>query len=266
MKCKRRIEAVLSSISILDELLEDMNLGSSVAAEEMIGKESEIFGEEFQGVNGEGREIGQESQVIEGESKEMEEESQEMNEEFRSFPEAQPFQKHSHQMTEDVIAVHDTVKEDSEDLEEEIVITDSSIISDIHLLLFELACSMTKAGSNIVHTFAGIIPSLCSPSHLPDLPSISYLSADYFREFQPRKSTIPWKVDKKELAIKALELCIKCTDHRTSSPFQICSVMLPKIASNISKNQLSDAEKLDALKGSFLYFLPVKFLFFYLAW
>ena len=252
VKCNRRIDAVLSSISILDGLLEDMNFSSSVAAEEEeIQKESEVLEEKFQGVNGESRGMGEESQVIEGESKEVEEESQQMNENCRSFPEAQPFQEQSLRVTEDII---DVVK-DSEDLEEEIVNTDSSIITDIHLLLFELACSMTKAGSSIVHTFAGIIPSLFSPSHLPDLPSISYLSADYFKEFQPRKSTIPWKVDKKELAVKALELCIKCTDHRTSSPFQICSVMLPKVASNISKNHLSDTEKLDALTGSFLHFI-----------
>ena len=155
------------------------------------------------------------------------------------------------EMAEECKHGHDIVEE-LQNSEDDAYASDSIIIKDIHLLLFELACSMIKAGRDIVHTFAGVIPILFTPSYLPDLPKIPNLPPGYFREFQTKQTAISWKVDKKDLAVKVLDLCIKCMNHGTSTPFQICSVMLPKLARNISKNRLSDAEKLDALKGDLI--------------
>ena len=126
---------------------------------------------------------------------------------------------------------------------------DAAIIKHIHLLLYDLACSIIKAGSNTGYTFAGVIPSLFSPSYLPDLPIIPMLPPHFFREFQTGRTTISWKVDKKELAVKALELSVKFMNHGTSSAFQICSVMIPKLARNLNKNRLTDTEKMKALIG-----------------
>ena len=220
-KCKRRIEAVISSISILDELLALTDTDSPVAAEK----------DEMGGENGDNSRV-----------QSCEEKAQQGSE-----------------MAEECKHAQDIVKE-FQNSEDDARASDSIIMRDIHLLLFELACSMIKAGRDIVHTFAGIIPTLFSPSYLPDLPQIPNLSPGYFQEFQTKQTVISWKVDKKDLAVKVLDLCIKCMNHGTSTPFQICSVMLPKIARNISKNRLSEAEKLDALKGDIICYSSFGFI------
>ena len=220
-RCEIRIEAVLTSVSILDGVVESMALDSSAGTEE-------------EAVDKETRDSSETLKCLQS-YEEQAQNGTRMPGDLRNFP-------------EDLRNVHDIVQQ-SYKLEDTIDASDSVHLKDIHTLLFELACSMIKAGNDIIHTFAGIIPSLFSPSYLPDLPDIPSLSQHCFQEFQTRKATIPWKVDKKELALKTLELCLKCVNHGSSSPFQICSVMIPKVANNISKNRLSDSEKVDALKG-----------------
>ena len=138
--------------------------------------------------------------------------------------------------------------------------TDEDKTEKILLLMYEIACCTIKNGENTSYTFASIIPSLFNPSYLPDIPGS--LPASYFREFQTRKSHISWKINKTELAVKTLSLCVKCMEFGSSSTFQLCSVMIPKLARNLDRTELTDPEKLNALLGIMfsqhsLTFLPV---------
>lgn len=126
--------------------------------------------------------------------------------------------------------------------------TDEDETEKIVHLMYELACCTIKNGENTSYTFASIIPGLFNPSYLPDIPGS--LPAGYFREFQTRKSHISWKINKTELAFKTLSLCVKCMKFGSSSTFQICSVMIPKLARNLDRTELTDAEKLNALLGT----------------
>ena len=135
------------------------------------------------------------------------------------------------------------------EFQDEIDSKDESMIKQINFLMYELACLTMKKGENICYTFAIVIPALCNPSYLPSVPDTLIMHADLFCEFEMGKTHISWKVDKKILALAALKLCVKCMKHGSSSAFQICSVMIPKLVKNLNRTLLKDEEKHDALKG-----------------
>ncbi|XP_065061836.1 uncharacterized protein LOC135688772 isoform X1 [Rhopilema esculentum] len=134
------------------------------------------------------------------------------------------------------------------EFQDEIDSKDDSVIKEINFLMYELACLITKKGENICYTFASVIPALCNPSYLPSVPDTLIMHADLFRDFESGKTHISWKVDKKILALAALKLCVKCMKYGSSSAFQICSVMIPKLVKNLNRTLLTDEEKHDALK------------------
>ena len=118
----------------------------------------------------------------------------------------------------------------------------------ILLLLYRLACSMVKIGDNICFTYASVLPKVFEPTYLPDLPTD--LPVSLFSGFVQKKSSVPWKVDKKILAARLLTLCVDSVNSETSSAFQICAIMVPKLVANLQRHDSTDEEKLSSLLGN----------------
>ncbi len=120
-------------------------------------------------------------------------------------------------------------------------------LNDILHLMYKLACAIVKNGEAISYTFASVLPKLFQPTYLQKIPES--LPKEYFKEFKSNPSHIPWRVSKNYLARKVLKLCATCMEYRSSTSFQICSVMIPKLVKNLDRTELTDSQKLAALFG-----------------
>lgn len=53
-----------------------------------------------------------------------------------------------------------------------------------------------------------------------------------------------WRVDKKKLAICLLSLSSLSLENEMSTPFEICAIVMPKLARNLDTKNFTDEEKL----------------------
>ena len=73
-----------------------------------------------------------------------------------------------------------------------------------------------------------------------------FLSSSRFfgEEPPPPASNIPWRVDKKPLALQLLTLCVLSLENDMASSFQLCAIVVPKLVQNLDSMAFSDEEKL----------------------
>ena len=71
------------------------------------------------------------------------------------------------------------------------------------------------------------------------------ISSFFGEEPPPRDSAILWRVDKKLLAIHLFSLSTLSLENEMATPFQLCGIVVPKIAKNLDSLNFSDKEKLD---------------------
>ena len=115
-------------------------------------------------------------------------------------------------------------------------------------LLYQLlvtAVEMIKLGENIDYTFAKIFPNLFYQTEFPDITAIRNIS--YLPSFCTKKSVLQWKVNKNEFALRALKFTNDCLSINSVQPFQICGVVIPKVAKNIDLLVMPENVKIKVL-------------------
>ena len=115
-------------------------------------------------------------------------------------------------------------------------------------LLYQLlitAIEMIKLGENIDYTFANIFPNLFYQTKFPDITAVRNLS--YLPSFCTKKSILQWKVNKNEFALRALKFTNDCLSINSVQPFQICGLVIPKVAKNIDVLVLPENVKMKVL-------------------
>lgn len=115
-------------------------------------------------------------------------------------------------------------------------------------LLYQLlvtAVEMIKLGENIDYTFANIFPNLFYQTEFPDITAIRNIS--YLPSFCTKKSVLQWKVNKNEFALRALKFTNDCLSINSVQPFQICGVVIPKVAKNIDMLVMPENVKIKVL-------------------
>ena len=115
-------------------------------------------------------------------------------------------------------------------------------------LLYQLlitAVEMIKLGENIDYTFANIFPNLFYQTEFPDITTVRNLS--YLPRFCTKKSVLQWKVNKNEFALRALKFTNDCLSINSVQPFQICGVVIPKVAKNIDMLLMPENVKMNLL-------------------
>ena len=117
-------------------------------------------------------------------------------------------------------------------------------------LLLKLACTMVKQGQDVNYTFACVLPNLFARTDYPDIPQELPLS--YFPKFVGKKSSLPWKLSKKMLAIDVLQFCNNCLLKTSCTSFQVCGVMIPKLVKNLDMTGLSESVKMSILHGNII--------------
>lgn len=152
-------------------------------------------------------------------------------------------------------------KDSDEDDFREVELVENLFRPTLMKLLLELACSMIKTGENINYTYVSVLPRLFYRTDFPLVPQDLPLA--YFPSCVNKISTLPWRVSKEKLAVKVLQLCIECLAGSICTPFQICGVMIPKLAKNLDMTGLNDTVKMDILCGNspFLCNLRCRFCF-----
>lgn len=136
-------------------------------------------------------------------------------------------------------------KDSDEDDFREVELVENLFRPTLMKLLLELACSMIKTGENINYTYVSVLPRLFYRTDFPLVPQDLPLA--YFPSCVNKISTLPWRVSKERLAVKVLQLCIECLAGSICTPFQICGVMIPKLAKNLDMTGLNDTVKMDIL-------------------
>jgi hypothetical protein len=111
--------------------------------------------------------------------------------------------------------------------------------------LLDLACAMVskqetescefpfflqvRNGDDVCFLFASTLPKLFTGSLPSCLKEKLHINQNHYTELLTGVSIVPWQVDKKEFALHLLELATLSLESDNASPFQICSVVAPKL-------------------------------------